>query len=46
MSIQELKEAVDRFFSDTSRSPEETREGLEQVADHISMLCETLPEAD
>lgn len=46
MNLEELKKAVDKFFSDTSRSPTETREGLEEVSDHIKMLCDTLPDAD
>lgn len=46
MTVEELKAQVDLFFSDTSRSPEETREGLEEVSDHIAMLCDTLPDAD
>lgn len=46
MNLEELKNAVDKFFSDTSRSPIETREGLEEVSDLIQMLCDTLPDAD
>lgn len=46
MKLEELKKAVDKFFSDTSRSPAETREGLEEVSEHIKMLCDTLPETD
>lgn len=46
MKLEELKKAVDKFFSDTSRSPAETRDDLEDVSDHIKMLCDTLPAAD
>lgn len=42
MTEEELKEAVDKFFQDTSRSREDTREALEAVVNHIEMLIETL----
>lgn len=46
MKLEELKKAVEKFFSDTSRSPTETREGLEEVSDLIEILCDTLPAED
>lgn len=46
MKLEELKEAVEKFFADTSRSPTETRDGLEEVSDLIEILCDTLPAAD
>jgi hypothetical protein len=43
MTYEELKDALSRYFGDTRRSPEETREGLENLRDEIDMLLETLP---
>lgn len=42
MSYDELKMALELFFGDTSRSAEETREGLESLRDEIDMLLDTL----
>lgn len=43
MEVEELKAKVSEFFGDTSRSPSETREGLEEVVGHIELLIESLP---
>ncbi len=43
MNEQQLKDAIQKYFADTSRSPEATREGLEAARDEIEMLLETLP---
>lgn len=34
-SVAEIIEACDAIFQDTSCSPEETRDKLEQIADHV-----------
>lgn len=44
MDYATIKSAVDDFFSDTSRSPAETREGLEHLRCEIDMLLDTLPD--
>lgn len=46
MSPEDLIDAIDEFFGDTSRSPSETREGLERAVDHAQLLISSLPEAD
>lgn len=38
----ELIEAIRRFFSDTSRTREETKDGLLEARDEIDMLLEAL----
>ena len=42
MTTQELMEAIQRYYGDTSRSREETREGLEEVRDQIDLLIDSL----
>jgi hypothetical protein len=42
MNDQQLKDAIQKYFSDKSRSREATREGLEAARDEIEMLLETL----
>ena len=42
MNYEELKQALMTFFGDTSRSAEETKDGLESLRDEIEMLIETL----
>ena len=42
MTEQELKAAIQKFYSDQSRSREQTKEGLEDALDEIEMLIETL----
>lgn len=46
MSPEDLIDAIDEFFGDTSRSPSETREGLERASAHAQLLISTLPEAE
>lgn len=46
MSIEELKQAVQDFFGDTSRSQSETRAGLEELAGDIESYIDSLPEDD
>lgn len=46
MEYQEMLSAVKAFFGDTSRSPSETREGLEDLVADIEMLIDSLPEGD
>jgi hypothetical protein len=42
MNEQQLKDAIQKFFGDRSRSREATREGLEAARDEIEMLLESL----
>lgn len=42
MSKAELLKALDDFFSDTNRSPEETAEGLEELISDAEMKLESL----
>lgn len=42
MTIEELIEEVTAYFSDTSRSRSETREGLECLSNEIEVLLDTL----
>jgi len=44
MDKHELIAAIQKFFGDTTRTSEETREGLEAARDEIDMLLDTLPE--
>lgn len=39
---EEIKSAIQRYYSDTSRSRQETRDGLEEVAADVEMLIDTL----
>ncbi|WP_434642700.1 hypothetical protein [Achromobacter piechaudii] len=42
MSIEEIKSAVQRYYSDTSRTRQKTRDGLEEIASDVEMLLDTL----
>ena len=42
MSYERLKQALMDFFSDTSRSVEETKDGLESLREEIDQLLETM----
>lgn len=42
MSEEELIAAIQKFFGDTSRDPEETRKGLEAAQSQIEVFLETL----
>jgi hypothetical protein len=46
MEKQQLIDAIDNFFADTSRPPEKTRSDLEDVIAHAEMLVDTLPSGD
>lgn len=39
---EEIKSAIQRYYSDTSRSRQETRDGLEEIAANVEMLIDTL----
>lgn len=41
--VAKAKEAIDAVFTDTSVKPEETRERLQELAEEIGMMLETLP---
>lgn len=42
MTLEELKEALQKFFGDTSRSQQETRDGLLDIAADAELLAEGL----
>ena len=42
MTYEELKEKLDEYFSDTSRSPEETKEGLLTISEDAQIMAETI----
>ena len=42
MTIEQLREAVQDFYNDTSRSPEQTKEALEDLASDIEAFIESL----
>jgi hypothetical protein len=42
MTTEELMNALKKYYGDTSRSREETREGLEEVRDQINLLIDSL----
>lgn len=46
MTLKELKEALQAFFGDTSRSAHETRNGLLEIAEDAQMLAESIPADD
>ena len=46
MSEAQLIAALNTYFSDTSRTPAETREGLQRFIDEAEMLKDTLPKGD
>lgn len=46
MTYDQLKEHLMEFFSDTSRSPSETKDGLEDIAAEAEMLAESIPDGD
>ena len=39
---EKMKEAVDRFFSDKSRTKADTKDGLETLRDEIEVMIEAL----
>ena len=46
MHFGELKETVDRFFTDKSRSRAETKDDLETLRDEIEVMIESLEDAE
>lgn len=44
MTLEDVKEAVNEFFSDTTRSQEETREGLVDLKGDIHILIDAIDE--
>ena len=42
MNEEQIIEAIQKFFGDTSRTREETKDGLEAVKEHIELLLEAL----
>ena len=41
--VTAAKTAIDRVFSDTTVSPEETRQSLEELQEEIAVKLSTLP---
>jgi hypothetical protein len=46
MDIEDIKKQIDTFFSDTSRSKSETKDGLGELSDHCQMLSDTIQDDD
>ena len=44
MSIEELKEAIDEYFNDLGRDPQDTANGLLELADHVTECLDALRE--
>jgi hypothetical protein len=42
MTLEELKEAVDDYFGDTSRGEEETAKGLREIAEQCEMMADAI----
>lgn len=42
MTIDTIKANIDAFFGDMSRSQEETKDGLIDLAEYANMLAETI----
>ena len=42
MDIKTVMEAVNKYFSDTSRTKEETLSGLQEILDEIDMMMDSL----
>lgn len=42
MSYDELKKEVNEFYSDKSRTADQTREALEELIEEIKMMVDTL----
>ncbi len=42
MTYECLLEAIQSYYGDTSRSREETREGLEDLLEEVKLLIDTL----
>lgn len=46
MELQKVKDTINEFFSDRSRTQAETREGLEALKEDIDELLACLPQED
>lgn len=46
MDYETLLNMVRTYFSDTSRSPEQTRNGLDNLVGEIEMMIDSLPDDD
>lgn len=44
MTIDELKQHIDKFFSDTSRPAYDTKADLLEVAEYIETLAASIPD--
>jgi hypothetical protein len=43
-SIEQIKEKVTDYFGDTSRPASQTKEDLQDLADHCNLLAESIDE--
>ena len=41
-TIKDIVDAINRYHGDLSRTREETREGLEEVASHVEAILDSL----
>jgi len=46
MTLKQLREAVQTYFSDTSRPPAQTKADLESLVEDIEMMIESIPDED
>jgi hypothetical protein len=46
MTLEEAKKAVDKYFSDTSRSKSETKRGLFTLIEEIEIMIDSLKEEE
>lgn len=46
MTLDELRDAVQRYYGDTTRSRAETKEGLEEILCDIENLIDSLDDDD
>ncbi len=46
MTLEQVKDAIQRYYSDTSRSRSQTRDGLEELASDIEVLLDSLDDDD
>lgn len=42
MTLEEAKEALNKYFSDTDRTPSETVEGLRELRDEIDVMIDAI----
>ena len=45
-AYQKAKKVIEEFFSDSTQTTDDTREGLEALQSDIEMMLESLPESE